>query len=152
MTWTDERVELLRGLWAEGASASAIAARLGSTTRNAVMGKVHRLGLPGRASERRRLSAPRKPAAPRPSTPRLAAAPKVLALPAPAAAPKPCQPSERPTQDDAAPQEAVTVSSLTEAMCRWPHGDPKTDAFRFCGQLKLETGPYCGRHANIAYR
>src|SRR5947207_1913245 len=49
MTWTDERVELLKKLWADGLSASQIAAELGGVTRNAVIGKVHRLGLSGRA-------------------------------------------------------------------------------------------------------
>ena len=53
MAWTDERVELLKKLWAEGLSASQIAGRLGSVTRNAVIGKVHRLGLSGRATTSR---------------------------------------------------------------------------------------------------
>ena len=48
--WTEERVELLRKLWAEGLSASQIAGRLGEVTRNAVIGKVHRLGLALRSS------------------------------------------------------------------------------------------------------
>src|SRR4051794_33937208 len=50
-TWTDERVELLRKLWIDGLSASQIAAELGNVTRNAVIGKVHRLGLSGRAKD-----------------------------------------------------------------------------------------------------
>jgi GcrA cell cycle regulator len=49
MSWTDERVELLKKLWSEGLSASQIAGELGGITRNAVIGKVHRLGLSGRA-------------------------------------------------------------------------------------------------------
>ena len=49
MSWTDERVELLKKLWSDGLSASQIAAELGGITRNAVIGKVHRLGLSGRA-------------------------------------------------------------------------------------------------------
>ncbi len=48
VTWTDERVELLKRLWGEGLSASQIAAEIGGVTRNAVIGKVHRLGLSGR--------------------------------------------------------------------------------------------------------
>ncbi|MBP8939426.1 MAG: GcrA cell cycle regulator, partial [Agrobacterium sp.] len=48
MNWTDERVEKLKKLWAEGLSASQIAAQLGGVSRNAVIGKVHRLNLPGR--------------------------------------------------------------------------------------------------------
>src|SRR5437016_7824766 len=63
MSWTDERVELLKKLWADGLSASQIAAELGGITRNAVIGKVHRLGLSGRAKSP-------SSAAPRPRKPR----------------------------------------------------------------------------------
>ena len=59
MGWTEERVELLKKLWVEGLSASQIAGRLGGVTRNAVIGKVHRLGLSGRATSSRS-SAPRQ--------------------------------------------------------------------------------------------
>ena len=61
--WTDERVELLKKLWAEGLSASQVAKQLGGVTRNAVIGKVHRLGLSGRAT-------PSRPARARPQAPR----------------------------------------------------------------------------------
>ena len=66
MAWNDERVELLKRLWAEGFSASQIASRLGGVTRNAVIGKVHRLGLSGRATSSRSSSPrPRRVQAPR---------------------------------------------------------------------------------------
>src|SRR5215472_15870446 len=70
MGWTDERVEVLKKLWLEGLSASQIAKQLGGVTRNAVIGKVHRLGLSGRA-------APSQPSRPvyRPQRPRVAQAP-----------------------------------------------------------------------------
>ena len=58
MGWTEERVELLKKLWSDGLSASQIAGRLGGITRNAVIGKVHRLGLAGRATTSR-MRAPR---------------------------------------------------------------------------------------------
>ena len=58
MSWTDERVELLKKLWSDGLSASQIAAELGGITRNAVIGKVHRLGLSGRAKSHPRRAAP----------------------------------------------------------------------------------------------
>ena len=61
MSWTDERVELLRKLWTEGHSASQIAAQLGGVTRNAVIGKVHRLGLSGRGKSTRPSTARTKP-------------------------------------------------------------------------------------------
>ncbi|WP_244661514.1 GcrA family cell cycle regulator [Mesorhizobium huakuii] len=60
MNWTDERVELLRKLWSEGLSASQIAAQLGGVSRNAVIGKVHRLKLSGAAAQRQRLHARRR--------------------------------------------------------------------------------------------
>ena len=72
MNWTDERVEKLKRLWAEGLSASQIAAQLGGVSRNAVIGKVHRLNLPGRAKAGGSTGASRsakRPAAPvRPTT------------------------------------------------------------------------------------
>ena len=60
MSWTDERVELLKKLWSEGLSASQIAAQLGGVTRNAVIGKVHRLSLSGRAKPASSSPRPRK--------------------------------------------------------------------------------------------
>ena len=67
MSWNDERVELLKKLWGEGLSASQIAGELGGITRNAVIGKVHRLGLSGRAKSPAVAARPRKTA--RPETP-----------------------------------------------------------------------------------
>src|ERR1700751_4052641 len=75
MTWTDERVETLKKLWTEGLSASQIAAELGGITRNAVIGKVHRLGLSGRAKSP-------SSAAPRPRKPRSSGHMMRLARPA----------------------------------------------------------------------
>ena len=72
MNWTDERVELLKKLWADGLSASQIASQLGGVTRNAVIGKVHRLNLSGRAKPASNAARPRKA---RPATP----APPVIA-------------------------------------------------------------------------
>jgi len=82
MSWTDERVETLKKMWGEGQSASQIAKELGGVTRNAVIGKVHRLGLSNRATAG--AAPPAKPAA---TKEKPAAAAK--AEPKPAAAPKP---------------------------------------------------------------
>ena len=146
MGWTDERVELLKKLWQEGLSASQIAKQLGGVTRNAVIGKVHRLGLSGRAApskpQRTVFKAPR-PARPVTSAP---AAPRRIAEPlaaAPALAPRPVV--------DEAPGTA-TVLTLGPNMCKWPIGDPSTDAFTFCGRRTDGTGPYCREHALIAYQ
>ena len=150
MSWTDERVETLKRMWAEGASASQIAKELGQVTRNAVIGKVHRLGLSGRA-------APSKPARPVFKAPRAArpaaqpAAPRRISEPTPAreiaTQPQPVSPVR---YVDEAPGSA-TVLTLGAHMCKWPIGDPSTDGFTFCGRRQSE-GPYCVEHARVAYQ
>jgi len=157
-TWTDERVELLRKLWTDGLSASQIAAELGNVTRNAVIGKVHRLGLSGRAKDMKATSA----------TPRARKATRAPSAPAPIApqahsnvvlAPIPLQPvREEPEMtidesDVAIPMsERVTIMDLRESMCRWPMGDPTKPEFRFCGARSITGLPYCTHHARIAYQ
>ncbi|WP_108500375.1 GcrA family cell cycle regulator [Paracoccus indicus] len=113
MSWTDERVETLKRMWSEGQSASAIAKELGGVTRNAVIGKVHRLGLSNRNEEAEATPAPAAAApAPEPAAPKKPAAPKAAApAPQPAApAPKPAaQPEPEPEEDEeAAPQPVFT--------------------------------------------
>lgn len=88
MSWTDERVELLKKMWSEGQSASQIAKELGGVTRNAVIGKVHRLGLSNRVGGPP-APEPKPAAAPKP-------APVAEAAPAPKAEPAPAQPAPKP--------------------------------------------------------
>ena len=160
--WTDERVELLKKLWADGLSASQIAAELTGVTRNAVIGKVHRLGLSGRAK------------APAPTTPR----PKKVATHRPAsdthersepsvtsvgnaAVKLNVVPVARPQVEaqpkiyslsDAPLVENAGILDLTEQTCKWPVGDPGDSSFHFCAR-RSETGiPYCGYHARVAYQ
>ena len=77
MSWTDERVEILKKMWGEGQSASQIAKELGGVTRNAVIGKVHRLGLSNRATSNSSAKSEAKPkAAPKAAAPKEAPAPK----------------------------------------------------------------------------
>lgn len=128
--WTEVRTGTLRKLWAEGLSASQIAARLGQVTRNAVLGKVHRLGLAGRATTSRngmgRKSRPRRALTyltPRPAP--VMAAPEAL---------------------------LVALLDLRAAHCRWPIGDPRSDDFAFCGRQKGDRDPYCEHHARIAFQ
>lgn len=140
MGWTDERVESLKKLWLEGLSASQIAKQLGGITRNAVIGKVHRLGLSGRA-------APSKPArvvvrAPRPRPVAAPSLPRRLEV-------RPT-PSLRPVLREEAPGSA-TVLTLGSDSCRWPIGDPASREFSFCGQA-ADHGPYCEHHAAVAYQ
>jgi GcrA cell cycle regulator len=160
-TWTDERVELLKKLWTDGLSASQIAAELGNVTRNAVIGKVHRLGLSGRAKDAkpaasaaatRARKATRAPSAPAPIPPQAHSNNNVVI------APIPVQPAaELPevfAEDDIAiaMSERVTIMDLRESMCRWPMGDPTKPEFRFCGARSIAGLPYCNHHARIAYQ
>jgi GcrA cell cycle regulator len=156
MSWTDERVELLRKLWLEGLSASQIANTLANgITRNAVIGKVHRLGLSGRVkasvpSVPRPRGKPMRPPAQRHNAPVVRGNTALAIKPMPAELQEP-----EPYEDVVIPiSERVTIMELKEAMCRWPMGDPTTAEFRFCGAKKpLEaTGPYCTYHSRIAYQ
>ena len=159
MHWTDERVELLKKLWSEGLSASAIATELGGVTRNAVIGKVHRLGLSGRAKApqpqpQRRAKPTRAPSHPMRSTPFVRGNVALAADLSPSLEPE-AQPAPepRPVEDVVIPMsERVTIMELREQMCRWPLGDPGRDDFRFCGGRIAPGGPYCNHHAAIAYQ
>jgi GcrA cell cycle regulator len=169
MGWTEERVELLKKLWADGLSASQIAGRLGGITRNAVIGKVHRLGLAGRATTsrmraprlRHRMAQQHTPVRPAPtSTP--APAPRIQYRTAGNTALKPVfAPIEQktvalalvpsPVQAVAPQVLGVHLLDLRENMCRWPIGDPQDEHFHFCG-CKKTAGSYCEHHARIAYQ
>ena len=152
-TWTEDRVELLKKLWSEGYSASQIAAEMGGVTRNAVIGKVHRLGLSGRGkTNSTSAQRPRKPRLPEStSTPTVrgntALAPKIA--PGPVIQPLP----ELNRDDDVVVPlaERVTIMELRESMCRFPLGDPTSSDFRFCGAQAINGLPYCTHHAQIAY-
>jgi len=143
MGWTDERVETLKKLWMDGLSASQIAKQLGGVTRNAVIGKVHRLGLSGRATP----SHPSRPAfkAPRPPRP-ISSQPRTRAL-----EPRPHHvPAPRAEPFVELPGTA-TVLTLGAHMCKWPIGDPASDDFTFCGRRAVDEAPYCVDHARVAY-
>lgn len=137
MGWTDERVEQLKSLWTEGLSASQIARVLGGVTRNAVIGKVHRLGLAGRASPNR-VERPRMPLAPK------------ISVRAHHHMPEPPVVEEDPLiLDDGS---HATVLTINDRMCRWPIGDPSADEFHFCGRKPKTGSPYCEAHARKAYQ
>lgn len=163
MNWTDERVEKLKKLWSEGLSASQIAAQLGGVSRNAVIGKVHRLALPGRAKAGgtpTATRAKRPAAAPRPSNfaPRVVT--RTVARPAGATVVK----EEVAFEYDDAPLARINtnvvlpmsrrleLTELTERTCKWPNGDPLTDDFHFCGNESPDNSPYCLFHQRLAYQ
>lgn len=167
MSWTDDRVELLKRLWAEGLSASQIALRLAEgVTRNAVIGKVHRLCLAGRVTSGQSAAAQE------------ARARKTSPVPAPVSAKSPVSPllarsgtvGNTALKLDLVPRNApvleptplrlvdvakggrITILHLTEKTCKWPIGDPGNEAFCFCGHTPREGTPYCEYHARIAYQ
>jgi GcrA cell cycle regulator len=152
MSWTEERVELLTKLWADGLSASQIALRMGGLTRNAVIGKVHRLGLSGRA----RAARPARPKAPRrtesPGGFHLRGNVAFKLQPEADFEPEPePEPQPLPTLV-VADGDPITIMSLSEKTCRWPIGDPTQADFRFCGRLPAPSMPYCRDHARMAYQ
>lgn len=152
MGWTEERVAELKKLWAEGHSASQIAKRLGSVTRNAVIGKVHRLGLSGRATPSRPVKRPPRLARPKPQhMPRTMGRDGQLVLREPNATPLVeteafVEPQRLPNGD------MVTVMTVKDTMCKWPIGDPADTTFGFCGRGSENGSPYCAEHARVAFQ
>jgi GcrA cell cycle regulator len=182
MSWTDERVDLLSRLWLEGKSASQIAALLGGgLTRNAVIGKVHRLGLAGRvkanapppktaeatsdileASENmtslvnvRR--APPRAAVAMPSPAPVAAVARTMGANALSlateTAPSTAMAPAVSHEENVVPLSVkVTIVELRENMCKWPIGDPSSMEFRYCGSPARPSTPYCAHHGKVAYQ
>jgi len=171
MDWNEEMIARLRQFWAEGHSTAEIGRRMG-ITKNAVVGKAHRLVLPPRPSPIRRDKAEgpvaRRPAARRsigPTLPSLGSSVAAAApVPVPAAAADPAPvarlalptlatpgaaaPARLPAQLRAVPlaRAAARVTS-----CCWPIGDPGTASFRFCDDAAMTGKPYCVQHAALAY-
>ncbi len=171
MVWTDEKIKMLEQLWETGQSITQIGKALGMT-RNAVVGKAHRIGLAKRASPIVRSD---KPAAPKPApsvhhhaqhhapqhhAPRQAAshgsgngAASAPAAREPSANPGPAShgpASEKPAQQlSAAMLAALTPTSGPR--CKWPIGDPKSAEFDFCSKVALPGKPYCAEHCAQAY-
>jgi len=157
MSWTDERVETLKKLWQDGHSASQIAKQLGGVTRNAVIGKVHRLGLSGRAAP----STPARPMykpTPRPTrtvTPSSHAPSHNAPSHNPPVRREPVvarPPVSTPIVPYVEEPGTATVLTLGSKMCKWPIGDPASDSFSFCGRRADDGTPYCVEHARVAYQ
>jgi len=166
MSWTDERVEQLKKLWLDGKSASQIAGELANgITRNAVIGKVHRLGLSGRVKTPS-MSAPRqrppkqhnghsRPSSHRGPSGGAGRGPMTNGANALAYSPEmDAQPEQRMMLEQVVipMSQRVTIMELKEAMCRWPLGDPTNPEFRYCGAESKLGGSYCRVHAQIAYQ
>ena len=126
--WTDDRVSLLKQLWGEGKTAAEIAKALGEgVTRNAVIGKAHRLKLSTRVS----------PIQQNTKKPKI----EVQKV-------KP----QKPKVDVKFKGKGVKLEALKDRMCRWPIGDPQDENFVFCGCEAVPGLPYCAEHAKVAYQ
>ena len=187
MAWSDERVAVLKKMWLDGNSASEIAKELGNITRNAVIGKVHRLGLSNRdtnvskagATENKAIKAVK-----RGRPPKINKEPKKRGRPQKIKEPKDFNKAttERGKSIDASgttrrsndsklevvsdlseetlkdllkvemKSKKISLMDLTERTCKWPIGDPATDAFWFCGHEAEPGKPYCKTHISIAFQ
>jgi GcrA cell cycle regulator len=142
--WTKKRIVTLKRLWAQGKPASAIAKELGGVSRGAVLGKIFRL----------RLGNPKRPAK--------KASPSATADRAPKIEARSTAVKDRPARRRGAQvtvgaprtPKRKSVFDLTNRCCRWPHGEPGTKNFFFCGApgADVENGlPYCPQHMRRAY-
>ncbi len=157
MSWTEERVSRLTKLWADGLSASQVAADLGGVTRNAVIGKVHRLGLSGRAKPTSSASTRAKRQT-RSNTAYAARTTRAAPRTRGATALKLDVEAEvrfvpKPVEDVVIPiSRKLTLMQLSEKTCKWPTGDPQRPDFSFCGHNSKEATPYCEFHAKLAFQ
>lgn len=166
MVWNEETIRQLRDLWAEGHSTAEIGRRLG-VSKNAIVGKAHRLDLEARPSPIRRdgvksdSDRPSYTRAAGPTLPPLAsmrsAEPPVanvapLRRPVVASPVKAPQPAPAPLMLQPAPRPVLSASTRRPApSCCWPIGEPGTKSFRFCDDASLPGKPYCEQHARVAY-
>jgi GcrA cell cycle regulator len=169
MVWDEETIRLLRDLWAQGHSTAEIGRRLG-VSKNAIVGKAHRLELDARPSPIRRDVV--KPASERPLPCLRAAGPtlpplpsanvQASATPAPsnlrplrtstALSPRPVSPAPvAPLPPRQVMPSAQIQSRRPAPSCCWPIGEPGTKSFRFCDDLSIHGKPYCDQHAKLAY-
>jgi len=150
MDWTAEAIERLKALWAEGHSTAEIGRRMG-ISKNAVVGKAHRLNLPARPSPIRRDAEPRPAPAPRAPRP----IPAARVAPPPMLRPASMAPQPAPVVAVAPPPVVRPFPAarprLGSRSCCWPIGEPGTAGFRFCGAEPMAGKPYCTEHAALAY-
>jgi len=155
MEWADETILRLRALWDEGHSTAEIGRRLG-ISKNAVVGKAHRLDLPARPSPIRRdggAPRPKRPSVRRPPV----AGPTLPPLastrsPAPASAAVPRQTPAPPAVPPPPRLQPVAPRPYGRVItCCWPIGEPGSSSFRFCDEASVPGKPYCEAHAELAY-
>ena len=147
MDWNDDIISRLRTLWSEGLSTAEIGRQLG-VTKNAVVGKAHRLDLPSRPSPIRRGG---PGAGGRTPQPRRVAGPTLPPL----ACTRTAEAESANSRPPAAPALRVAAVSRSGGgrtiSCCWPIGEPGTRSFRFCDADSAPGKPYCAEHATVAY-
>ena len=139
MSWTSEKEQKLRQLWKEGHSGSKIAVMLGNTTRNAVIGKAHRLKLEARTVSKKTETNANKQTNnfPKAKTQKLGRKARFKAL----------------LLDKNFEQEnPIKLEELTDKTCRWPNNHPHEEKFYFCGRKPMEKFPYCKLHVLYAFQ
>ena len=142
MSWTVEKVEKLKELWTKGHTASQIAELLGETTRNAVIGKAHRLNLEARAPSKKASSSAALPSSQANRSTR-----------------KSSNPMSRKAKFQSIlldknfePENPKSLEELSEKTCKWPIGHPNEESFYFCGRKPEGEFPYCKLHVLYAFQ
>lgn len=136
--WNETNTAMLKKLWSEGHSASMIACRLGNPSRSAVIGKVHRLGLSGRAFRSYPSVTARRKKPPQPAKPRVRFPIHEVLPPLP--------------ETDTPKGPLVMFADLEPHHCRGTYGDPKQDNFGFCGCPVVPLTSYCEEHLRRYYQ
>ena len=139
MSWTDEKVKKLRNLWTEGHTASQISDLLGDTTRNAVIGKAHRLNLEERAPSKAKSGSDKKQN--NNSQPKLKGS-----------ASRKSKFNSILLDKNFEPENPTTLEHLTDKTCKWPSGHPDEENFYFCGRKPVDAFPYCKLHVLYAFQ
>lgn len=148
--WTHEREKELRKLWAEGHSCSKIGEKMGNT-RNAIIGKVHRLRLPERAQAAQPVRRPPKLAFPKPQRVQKSANTSTTILVSVPIEGTQLAVIKSDVFKPPVGTSRILVRDLTSSTCRWPLGDPGADDFTYCGAPPCSSKDvYCSEHKRVA--
>jgi len=139
MSWNDEKVEKLKELWGKGSTASQIAEIIGGISRNAVIGKAHRLNLSSKIKTRNSSSSQNfdNSSEENSSKQRRGRKSKFQSL---------------IIEKDFEPENPKKLEELDENSCKWPVGHPEEESFYFCGRSSLKDFSYCKLHLLYAYQ
>ena len=137
MSWTAEREKKLKELWKKGNTASEISTLLGDTTRNAVIGKAHRLNLQARAPSKKHRPEAKIETKASITERKLSRKARFKSL---------------LLDKNFEPENPKQLEELTDETCKWPSGHPNEKDFYFCGRKPLEKFPYCKLHVLYAFQ